>query len=373
MTGSDFWLSANLKTRSAILLALSGFWLASCGGTDADAGGEGVDGKAPEVISGSVIGSSVAEVQVCMDSDRNLRCDPHEVQTRTDAQGGFTLVPPADAHPAQSHLLALMPASATMPAHTLVAPLVTPGVISPLTTLWSLNMMAQGMGAAAAAQNLRERGLLAPGSQPGEHYVATGNRAMMALADAFAPAYASAAARPEAGSALQAAQDAAVAASDILARYMDSAGVLLPTVSAKTVLSELPFRLGYDTLCHETAPSVLRIATEGFAPVVSKEQYLNARFALLEPGGATPLMEIGTRIRGRGNSTWEMAKKPYRLNFDSASTVLGMPSESDWNLLADYADKSLLRNATALCLGQRMDMPHTPQYRPVELILNDVY
>ncbi len=373
MTGSTFRLSAKLKTRSAILLTLSGFWLASCGGGDGDTGGTGFDGKDPELISGTVIGSPMAGIQVCVDSDRNLHCDPHEVRTQTDAQGAFALALQADTPTAQSLVLVLVPASTAMPAHTLAAPLAAPGVVSPLTTLWSLSMLAQGSSAEAAAQSLRERGLLAPGSEPGEHYVATGNRAMMALADAFAPAYASAAARPEGGSALQAAQDAVAAASDILVRYMGSAGVLLPTVSAKTVLSEMPLRLGYDTLCYEKAPSVLRIVTEGFAPVVSKEQYLHASLALLEPGGATPLMETGTRIRGRGNSTWEMAKKPYRLNFDSASSVLGMPSERDWNLLADYADKSLLRNAMALCLGQRMDMPHTPQYRPVELTLNDTY
>jgi hypothetical protein len=79
------------------------------------------------------------------------------------------------------------------------------------------------------------------------------------------------------------------------------------------------------------------------------------------------------QIRGRGNSTWGMPKKPYRVKLTDKQSLLGMPSSKDWVLLANYSDKSLLRNALAMELGTRMGMPWTPRSGFVELYLNERY
>lgn len=58
--------------------------------------------------------------------------------------------------------------------------------------------------------------------------------------------------------------------------------------------------------------------------------------------------DIGTaEVKGRGNYTWTLAKKPYQIKLDGSKPVLGMGSAKTWILLANYADMSLMRNKLA--------------------------
>lgn len=112
---------------------------------------------------------------------------------------------------------------------------------------------------------------------------------------------------------------------------------------------------------------VLTIDTADAAPIVSKEDYLRATMTL--EGSTYPL-----QVRGRGNSTWTKPKKPLRLKLDTKAPLLGMPTEKDWVLLANFGDLSLVRNSVALDLGARLTaMPWTPRHRPVEVKLNGEY
>lgn len=114
------------------------------------------------------------------------------------------------------------------------------------------------------------------------------------------------------------------------------------------------------------------IATEGGAAVLNTDDYLNATVRILSDTG-TELLQAPTEIRGRGNTTWGMPKKPYRLKFEQASSVLGMPAERDWALLANYADKSLVRGKLATEIGEQVGFDYTPRSRFVELYFNDEY
>ena len=80
------------------------------------------------------------------------------------------------------------------------------------------------------------------------------------------------------------------------------------------------------------------------------------------------------RIRGRGNSTWWMPKKPYRLRFNEEVSILGLPKARDYVLLAEYADKSLLRNTIVHKFSSLLGtFDHTIQTRVVELYINGHY
>lgn len=118
--------------------------------------------------------------------------------------------------------------------------------------------------------------------------------------------------------------------------------------------------------CIAEPPVRLTIDTAAMVPITSKEDYLTATLNL---DGQT----LDSRIRGRGNSTWLMAKKPYRLNLNEATGLLGMPAARNWALLANYADKTLLRNALAFCVSETLGMEYTPRSRHVELTLNGEY
>lgn len=80
-------------------------------------------------------------------------------------------------------------------------------------------------------------------------------------------------------------------------------------------------------------------------------------------------------VRGRGNSTWYLSdKKPLRLHFDNEESLLGMKESNDYVLLAEYADKSLIRNVMAHKLSKLFTyLPYTFETRFVELTVNNEY
>ncbi len=79
-------------------------------------------------------------------------------------------------------------------------------------------------------------------------------------------------------------------------------------------------------------------------------------------------------IRGRGNSTWAMPKRPYRLKFSEDVSILGMPAARNYVLLNEYADKSLLRNTIAYKFsGMLTHIEHAASTRVVEVYFNGRY
>lgn len=120
----------------------------------------------------------------------------------------------------------------------------------------------------------------------------------------------------------------------------------------------------------DTLPS-LAITTDGAAPIVSKEDYVTGQFTLNGVGVAQATGSL--EIRGRGNSTWGWPKKPYRLKLTNSAALLGMPASKHWVLLANYADKTLMRNDIAFMLSKNMGMEYAPRSQYVEVKLNGVY
>ena len=78
-------------------------------------------------------------------------------------------------------------------------------------------------------------------------------------------------------------------------------------------------------------------------------------------------------IRGRGNSTWEADKKPYKIKLDKNQDLLGMGKSKHWVLLANRFDQSLLRNRLVSYIGSALGMAYTPKMLPVDLVVNGEY
>jgi hypothetical protein len=118
---------------------------------------------------------------------------------------------------------------------------------------------------------------------------------------------------------------------------------------------------------------VIRIETQGRAPILDRENYVPASMTL-DPNGSGFAAFTGTLgIRGRGNSTWVAPKKPYRLKLDTKSPLMGIAAERDWVLLANYSDRSQLRTTAAMEASRGTDLAFTPTLRHVEVILNGRY
>lgn len=125
-----------------------------------------------------------------------------------------------------------------------------------------------------------------------------------------------------------------------------------------------------------TGLPVLWIETEERQGIISRDEYISGTFKLHEDvvtRGAGDVIEGKLNIRGRGNSTWAMPKKPFRLKFEDKLSFFGMPTNKHYALLANYFDKSMLRTALAFKMGELSILDFTPKSHFVELILNGRY
>ena len=90
----------------------------------------------------------------------------------------------------------------------------------------------------------------------------------------------------------------------------------------------------------------------------------------MKNNSGVPVYELNTKIKGRGNYTWKWDKKPYALKFDKKGEVLGMPAHKRWILLANWRDRTLLRNDAAFWLSKQTGLPYTVNGQFVELEFN---
>ena len=119
-----------------------------------------------------------------------------------------------------------------------------------------------------------------------------------------------------------------------------------------------------------------RLIAKSASQAKQADAYIPATIRVEDPDGMysdSTLFEGTMQMRGRGNTTWDMAKKPFRLKLDVHTKLLGMKGNKDWALLANYSDKSLLRNIVAMEISRLCGMPWTPHMRTVELYINDSY
>ena len=117
---------------------------------------------------------------------------------------------------------------------------------------------------------------------------------------------------------------------------------------------------------------VISINTEDSLPIDSKEEYVNGTFEISDESSYNNLL-ANLKIRGRGNSTWGFPKKSYQIKFDDKEIVLGMPKDKKWILLANYSDKTMLRNEVAFDLSRLSNLDWTPESCFSELYINNEY
>ena len=81
------------------------------------------------------------------------------------------------------------------------------------------------------------------------------------------------------------------------------------------------------------------------------------------------------QVRVRGNSTASLAKKPYKLKFHEKVKLLGKgrANTKNWTLIANHADKTLLRNALTSLMGERAGLKFNPAAKFVDVTVNDKY
>ena len=118
----------------------------------------------------------------------------------------------------------------------------------------------------------------------------------------------------------------------------------------------------------------VNIETPEGQPITSKEDWMkDATLTIYNTDGSVSY-KGSTQVKGRGNSTWAYPKKPYALKLDKKSEILGMAKHKRWCLLANFMDRTMIRNAVSFEIARQMTaLDYTPQGRFVELFLNGVH
>ena len=86
------------------------------------------------------------------------------------------------------------------------------------------------------------------------------------------------------------------------------------------------------------------------------------------------VLNASGKIKCRGwTSYYYYPKKSYTLKFSKKQSLLGLPENKEWVLAANYADRSLIRNAVATQLAYAVGMEYIMDVRFVDLWVNGEY
>lgn len=120
---------------------------------------------------------------------------------------------------------------------------------------------------------------------------------------------------------------------------------------------------------------VIEITMPAGDEVVSKEIYEQVTVTAKDGKGNVSLENVTGKLRGRGNATWKMEKKSYKLKLDKKENLLdtGTGPAKDWVLLANHCDQSLIRNQVSFYLARNMEgLEYTVGCQQVEVFLNGI-
>ena len=101
--------------------------------------------------------------------------------------------------------------------------------------------------------------------------------------------------------------------------------------------------------------------------------YSGATIRVEKADGKIDLDTAPMQIKGRGNASWTYNKRPFALKLDQKAKVLGMKKHKRWILLANWKDRTLLRNDAAFWLSKKSGLPYTVSGYFVELEFNGVH
>lgn len=104
--------------------------------------------------------------------------------------------------------------------------------------------------------------------------------------------------------------------------------------------------------------------------ITSKTEYTDAEFKYIPYGDGSDAVVSEVSIRGRGNTSWQYLKKPYRLKFGKKQSIGNLNKAKNFVLLSNYIDNTLMRNAVAMKIAELIGLPYTNIIQPVNLVFN---
>lgn len=140
------------------------------------------------------------------------------------------------------------------------------------------------------------------------------------------------------------------------------------------LLTTIPVLLMAQNYSRKTNLPHLYIKTFNQASITSKDVYIYCTLIYVDENDVVTQYD-SVSIKGRGNSTWNLSKKPYKIKFNKKEKFLGSKyaNAKKWTLLANAGDKTLIRNALTSEMAKWMGMSFAPAAKFIDLTLNGTY
>lgn len=147
-----------------------------------------------------------------------------------------------------------------------------------------------------------------------------------------------------------------------------------PEVETKDPETESSKKEESDTPVVEERYDVPKVYIYSGKNQINAEAYTSCKIVIVEEKGesSATITDESSKIKIRGNSTSAGYKKPFNIKFSEKTDVLGMGKNKKWSLLANCFDKTLIRNQVAFDIAKALNIPYTPDYRVVDVYVNDV-
>ena len=153
--------------------------------------------------------------------------------------------------------------------------------------------------------------------------------------------------------------------------------ISLITVSAIALIALSVFLYFFFSLrsIKDTGIPRLDITTENRFAEINKRGYTPCTISLSDTEAEYTFTDLPGGIKGRGNSTWKLyPKKPYRIQFETKTSIFGEQENRSWVLLAMYNDFSYIKDMIAFSFADSMNGDDfVPCYHYVELYINGSY
>lgn len=107
---------------------------------------------------------------------------------------------------------------------------------------------------------------------------------------------------------------------------------------------------------------------------MDRETYQQGFVSVLQEETLLLPQDMEMQIRHRGNSSWaNHEKKPFRIVFNEAIEMMGLPSHDTFYLISMHADKALMRDVLAHQLAKLLELEETQETRYIDLYINGSY
>lgn len=115
------------------------------------------------------------------------------------------------------------------------------------------------------------------------------------------------------------------------------------------------------------------ITTDAPVDLAHKGNEVSGHIYITDKDGSYVYNGVLDEIKGRGNYTWTLPKKPFNIKLDEKTDIFGMGKSKKFSLLANYIDNSLVKNKLVCDLADTIGINFSSKSQIVDLFINGNY